>query len=188
MTNITMRVKPNPLNGLIETQLSADVRHQLAIAKATHGGSALRNTALEQGPHLPDESPLDLVAHAVVDGAIESVARHGQADLKGLERRWSLAFLGRHGDAGRLVDLDGSNDATKVAAASFGCRGVNLAESLGEAVRTACECFGLKGGTERVIRGYTRHLPTFDDSVDVERCAANEDREPLSSQNVFDGV
>src|SRR5687768_829435 len=127
MTNVTVRVKPNPLNGPLEARLSAEVRQKLTIAKATHGRSALRNSALEQRSHLPDESPLDLVAHPVVNGAIESVARHRQADLEGLERWWTLSFLVRHRDARRLVNLDGANDATKVAAASLGCRGINLA-------------------------------------------------------------
>src|ERR671913_993990 len=108
MTNVPVRVEPNPLNRVLEARLSTEVRHQLTIAKATHGRSALRNSALEQRSHLPDESPLDLVAHPVVNGAIESVARHRQADLEGLERRWTLSFLGRHRDARRLIDLDGA--------------------------------------------------------------------------------
>src|SRR5215212_6251882 len=126
MTNVPVGVKPNPLNRLLEARFSADMRHQLTIAKAAHGRSALRNAAREQGSHLADESLLDLVTHPVIDGAIERVAGQAQADLESLERRGTLAFLGRHRDAGRLVDLDGPNDATKVAAASFGCRGVNF--------------------------------------------------------------
>src|SRR5215207_2563205 len=126
MTNVTVRVKPNPLDGSLETRLAADIRNQLTIAKATHGRSARRNAALEQRLHLLDESPLDLVAHPVVDRAIESVARHRQADLECLERRWALAFLGRHRDARRLEDLDGPNDATKVAAASLSRGGIYL--------------------------------------------------------------
>ena len=89
---------------------------------------ALSGTPLSsKRSHLFDESALDLVAHPVVDGAIERVARHRQADLEGLERRWTLALLSRHGDAGLLVDLQGPNDATKVAAASLGRRGIDLA-------------------------------------------------------------
>src|SRR5215203_1796576 len=125
MANVAVRVEPNPLDGLVETRLAANVRQQLAIAEATHGRGGLRNSTREQGLHLGDESSLDLIAHPIVDRAIERVARHRQTDFKGFERRWALALLGRHRDASRLVDLQGPNNASKVASAPPGRRGID---------------------------------------------------------------
>ena len=126
MANITVRVMSNPLHSLLEARLAADIRQQLAIAEAAHGWCALRNSALEQGSHLADESSLDLIAHPVIDGAIECIPRHRQAELEGIEWRRAFALLRRHGDAGCLVDLQGADDATKVTAASPGRRWVHL--------------------------------------------------------------
>src|SRR5687767_12893776 len=47
MTNVAVRVEPNPLDGLLETRHSAHIRQQLAVAEAAHGRGALRNAALE---------------------------------------------------------------------------------------------------------------------------------------------
>src|SRR5215212_2287173 len=118
MTNIAVRVMSNALDSLLEARLSTDIRQQLAIAEATHGRSALEHPAFQQGPHLGDESALDLTSHPVIHGPIKSIARHSQANLDGFKRGWTLALLSRHGDSGFLVDLQGTNDATKVAAGS----------------------------------------------------------------------
>src|SRR5215203_1517449 len=126
MTNVAVRVPTNPLDSLLETRLSVDIRQQLAIAEAAHGRNALRHPAFEQGPHLGDESALDLAAHPFVHSTIESVAGHREAELERLERRRTFALLGRHGDAGFLVDLQSANDATKVAPGSLSCHGIDL--------------------------------------------------------------
>src|SRR5918993_850756 len=130
MTNVAVGVKPNPLDGLLKARLSTKKRQKLAIAEATHGRGALWHSALEQGSQLGDESAVDLVAHPVVHGAIEGVTRHGQADLEGREWWRALALLGRHRDAGPLVDSPRRNGATKVAPTALTRRRIDLAQPL----------------------------------------------------------
>src|SRR4051812_26532583 len=177
MAHVAVCVMANPLDGLLEARLAAEIGQQLAIAEAAHGGSALRHPAIEQGPHFGDESAPDLTAHPVVYGAIESVPRHRHAELEGLEWGRTLALLGRHGDSGFLVDLQGANDATEVVAASLSRHGINLTEPLGEGLNTSRACLGLERRTKRGIGRNARYVPAFDDRVDVERRAANQERE-----------
>jgi len=127
MTNVAVRVPTNLFDSLLEARLSAEIRQQLAITKAAHGRSALRYPPFGEGPHLGDESALDLNAHPFVHDTIESVARHRQTEFESLEWGRALALLGRHGDAGFFVNLQSANDATKVMAGSLSRHGIDLA-------------------------------------------------------------
>src|SRR5688572_33027156 len=82
VTDIAMGVVLDARDCGLETAFAPQVGKELSIAQTAHGGGRFGHGSVQQCLNLCHESALDLVMHAGIDGLVEPLARHGQADLQ----------------------------------------------------------------------------------------------------------
>jgi hypothetical protein len=93
MSKVAMGVSANAFDGSIECGFSSEIGKELPIADAAHGRGVLWYSTPEERLDFINQTAVDLIVDPTVDRGTKVVARHGEGNFEGIERRRALPLL-----------------------------------------------------------------------------------------------